>query len=90
MAWAYPGITPYVYFFILPCSSIHFSEALGSCTVQEISVADGSTSEVLQACEQYMEMFTPLCTVQETFTLLCTVHGAPYRSQVVYKVASLH
>ena len=66
--------------FILPCSSVCFSEALGSCMVQEISVADGSASEAPQACEQYMEMFTPLCTVQETFTLLCTVHGAPHRS----------
>jgi len=43
-------------------------------------VADGSASEVLQACEQYIEMFTLLCTVQETFTLLCTVHEAPHRS----------
>src|SRR6267142_942391 len=57
-----------------------FSEVLDSCTVQEISVADGSASEALQAYEQYMEMYTFLCTVQETFTLLCTVHSMPHRS----------
>jgi len=98
-AWAYPGITPYVYFlfYLVLCSLLRgsrfmycteasngwwerFWSALGSCMVQEISVAEGSTSEALQACEQYMETFTPLCTVQETFTLLCTVHGAPHRS----------
>jgi hypothetical protein len=27
-----------------------------SCTVQETSMADGSTSEVLQTCVQYMEI----------------------------------
>jgi len=48
--------------------------------VQEISMTDGSASEALQTYEQYMEMFILLCTVQETFTLLCTVHGAPHRS----------
>jgi len=53
---------------------------LGSCTVQEISVANGSASEALQTCEQYMEMFTLLCTVQETFTLQCTVYGTSHRS----------
>ena len=78
-----PGLSrdnPSCLLFILPCSSVRFSEVLDSCTVQRHQVVDGSASEALQACEQYMEMFTLLCTVQETFTLLCTVHGAPHRS----------
>jgi len=40
----------------------------------EISVADGSASEALQAHELYMEMYTFLCTVQENvhLTVYCT------------------
>ena len=32
------------------------TSALDSCTVQETSMADGSTSEALQTCVQYMEI----------------------------------
>ena len=43
--------------------SVRFSEVLDSCTVQRHQLVDGSASEALQACEQYMEMFTLPCTV---------------------------
>ena len=32
------------------------ASTLDSCTVQETSMADGSASEALQACVQYMEI----------------------------------
>ena len=79
-ARAYPGITPYVYpflFYLILCS-FHRGSRLMHCTKYEM--VDGSASEALQAYEQYMEMYTLLCTVQETFTLLCTVHSVPHRS----------
>jgi len=51
-----------------------FWSALGSCTVQETSVADGSASEVLQTYEQYMEMYTPsmYSTGDVHLTVYCT------------------
>ena len=46
------------------------ASALDSCTVKETSMADGSTSEALQACVQYMEI--PLADGR------CTIHSVLY------------
>ena len=40
---------------------------LDSCMVQETSMADGSTSEVLQTCVLYSVLYTEMY-----FTLYCT------------------
>src|SRR6267142_4293189 len=45
-----PGLSqdnPSCLLFILPCSSVHFSEVLDSCTVQRHQVVNGSASEAL-------------------------------------------
>ena len=78
-----PGLSrdnPLCLLFHFTLFSVRFSEVLDSCTVQMHQTVDRSASEALQTCEQYMEMYILLCTVQETFTLQCTVHGAPHRS----------
>ena len=46
------------------------TNTLDSCTVQETSMADGSTSKVLQTCVQYMEI--PLVEGR------CTIHSVLY------------
>ena len=46
------------------------TSALDSCTVQETSMADGSTSQALQTCVQYMEI--PLVDGR------CTIHSVLY------------
>jgi hypothetical protein len=53
------------------------TSALDSCTVQETSMADGSTSEVLQACVQYMEI--PLVDGRRTIHSVLYM-ATPHRS----------
>ena len=39
------------------------TSALDSCTVQEISMVDGSASEALQTCVLYSVLYRGQCTV---------------------------
>ena len=68
------------------------ASTLDSCMVQETSMADGSTSKVLQTCVLYSVLYTEMyftlyCT--RRCTSLCTVHGDATQVILVYKVASL-